>query len=172
MFLVVSAGGFVSCSYQRRRYDGGRFRAQTLRAERDFAETSPDGQVDLFGREVPFRPDQNQYVASFVQDVGQKCLAQGRTGSVAVGDEFLSVEGLLDDLPQRSHFVQAGVVGFERLFHGGRDDLVLPFGLERASLAVLRGEGDDLRDSDFRGFSRNHSNRSLFFVGATAIVRR
>lgn len=32
-------------------------RAQALRAERDFAETSPDGQVDLFGREVPFRPD-------------------------------------------------------------------------------------------------------------------
>ena len=84
-----------------------RFRAQALRAERDFAETSPDGQVDLFGREVPFRPDQNQYVASFVQDVGQKCLAQGRTGSVAVGDEFLSVEGLLDDLSQRSYFVQA-----------------------------------------------------------------
>lgn len=87
-----------------------------------------------------------------MQDVGQKCLAQGRTGSVAVGDEFLSVEGLLDDLSQRSYFVQAGVVGFERLFHGSRDDLVLPFGLERASLAMLRGEGDDLRDPDFRGF--------------------
>ena len=48
--------------------------------------------------------------------------------------------------------MQAGVVGFERLFHGSRDDLVLPFGLERASLAMLRGEGDDLRDPDFRGF--------------------
>ena len=69
-----------------------------------------------------------------------------------MGDEFLSVEGLLDDLSQRGHFVQAGVVGFERLFHGSRDDLVLPFGLERASLAMLRGEGDDLRDPDFRGF--------------------
>lgn len=45
-----------------------------------------------------------------------------------------------------------GLVGFERLFHGSRDDLVLPFGLERASLAMLRGEGDDLRDPDFRGF--------------------
>lgn len=108
MSVVRSDFGFVGGSHQCGRHDGGRFRAQALRAERDFAETSPDGQVDLFGREVPFRPDQNQYVASFVQDVGQKCLAQGRTGSVAVGDEFLSVEGLLDDLSQRSYFVQAG----------------------------------------------------------------
>lgn len=66
--------------------------------------------------------------------------------------------------------MQHGAVGLERLFQRRGDDLLAPLGLEDPAFAVFRFQRHDGRDAHLGGFFQNHSKRSEFLVGATAIV--
>ncbi len=129
--------------------EGCCFRAQSVVAEGDGAESGLECQSDFVGGEVALGADEDEGVASGLAG-GRE--VDARDCGVAVGNDALRVGHHFDDFSEGGHGHDGGEGGFERLFHCCNGNFFESLGLDFAAFAAVTEEGDDGVDSDFSHF--------------------
>ena len=136
-------------------HQGSGFGAQAALAEMNTSETCGFGCTYLFKGEVAFGADQHQGGMRFAEDVEEEGLFALRGdvgGGVAMGDEFVAVEGQGDEVAQSKEWVDRGFEGFVALLHRTYHDFFDTLRLEDFPLGVGAIQEVEGVETDFGGF--------------------